>query len=411
MEVLPAIAVDPGLPVDTIDLSESDVLSPSFTTDVDLIVPLEVQVRHNLVAASNLAETISANLTVGNITFEALTSGGFNEADRWNASLHPGEANGLMPGESFLASLGIQSRHEQLPLAGTIRIPITSTPTLGSTHISSDVYAEALYQNLSIVVPKVVGGEITEAGPLDADVGVDTDFMFTFGNTGNDRSSYRLEIVENLPVGWYANLTTTGPDNTILNLASDFEDYPAVSGAHYSLVTLTVKTDPLAPSGLLQPLTIRYYDLDTGLYVGEQTMDIRVGETINASLTPSSQSIDITPYEQLSAFVNIENTGNAPTTYSIALDDGGYDDLAFELDSSSSIIIAAGYSSSVRVNIIPSTEASADETYMAVLTVSMVDENGNLVELNANIIANISEVHDVQLTSPDTLVAVPGGRL
>ena len=408
VEVRPAIVVDPGLPVDTIDLSESDVLGTSFSTDVDLIVPLEVQVRHNLVAASDLAETISANLTVGNITFEALTSGGFNEADRWNTSLHPGEVTGLMPGESFLASLGINSRHGQLPLAGTVRIPITTTPTLGSDHISSAVHAEVLHQNLSIVVPKVVGGEITETGPLDADVGVDTDFMFMFGNTGNDRSSYRLEIVENLPVGWYANLTTTGPDNTILNLASDFEDYPADSGAHYSLVTLTVKTDPLAPSGLLQPLTIRYYDLDTGLYVGEQTMDIRVGETINASLTPSSQSIDISPYEQLSAFVNIENTGNAPTTFSIALDDGGYDDLSFELDSSSSIIIAAGYSSSVRVNIIPSTEASADETYMAVLTVSMVDENGNLVELNANIIANISEVHDVHLTSPDTLVAVPG---
>ena len=257
-------------------------------------------------------------------------------------------------------------------------------------------------------MPRVVDAEITETGPLDANVGVDTDFMFTFANTGNDRSDFRLEIVENLPSGWYANLTTTSPDNTILNLASDFEDYPASSGVHLSLVTLTVKTDPLAPAQLLQPLTIRYYDLDTGAYIGEQTMDIRVGETIDAELTPTSQSIDITPYEQLSAFVNIANTGNGPTTFSIELDDGGYDDVQFELDTSSNVIIAAGYESSVRVNIIPSADASADETYKATLKVSMIDENGDLVELNADIIANISEVHDVQLTAPDSLVAVPG---
>ena len=406
IEVRPAIVVDPGLPVDTIVLSESDVMNAGSTIGVNEILALEVQVRHNL--ASDLAETIDANITVGDITFEALTSGGFNEANRWNASVTPGQTNGLTLGESFPASLGIQSRTGQLPLAGTVKIPVTTTPTLGSTHTASAVYAPVIEQNLSIVVPKVVDGEIAETGPLDADVGIDTDFMFTFGNTGNDRSSYRLEIVENLPSGWYANLTTTGPNNTILDLASDFEDYPATSGGHLSLVTLTVKTDPLAPSQLLQPLTVRYYDLDTGSYIGQQTMDIRVGETINASLTPTNQSIDITPYEQLSAFVNIENTGNAPTTFSVSLDDGGYEDVLFELDSSSSVVIAAGYASSVRVNIIPSPEASADEFYMSILTVSMLDESGDLVELNANIVANISEVHDVQLSSPDSLAAVPG---
>ena len=124
---------------------------------------------------------------------------------------------------------------------------------------------------------------------------------------------------------------------------------------------------------------MRYYDLDSGAYIGQQTMDIRVGETINASLTPTNQSIDITPYEQLSAFVNIENTGNAPTTFSVSLDNGGYEDVLFELDSSSSVVIAAGYASSVRVNIIPSPDASADEFYMSILTVSMLDENGDLV--------------------------------
>ncbi|MBJ14632.1 MAG: hypothetical protein CMB70_04610 [Euryarchaeota archaeon] len=409
IEVRPAIVVDPGLPVDTIVLSENDVMNAGSTIGVNEILALEVQVRHNLV--SDLAETIDANITVGDISFEALTSGGFNEADRWNASITPGQTNGLTLGETFAASLGVQSRTGQLPLAGTVKIPVTTTPTLGGIHTASAVYAPVIQQNLSIVVPKVVNGEITETGPLDANVGVDTDFMFTFGNTGNDRSSYRLEIVENLPSGWYANLTTSSSDNTIIDLASDFEDYPASSGVHLSLVTLTVKTDPLAPSGLLQPLTVRYYDLDTGAYIGEQTMDIRVGESINAALSPTNQSIDISPYEQLSAFVNIENTGNAPTTFSLSLDDGGYDDVSFELDTESSVVIAAGYESSVRVNIIPSPDASADEFYMAILTVSMIDENGDLVELKANIVANLSEIHDVQLTAPETLAAIPGTTL
>jgi hypothetical protein len=279
IEVRPAIVVDPGLPVETIVLSESDVTNAGSTIGVNEILALQVQVRHNLV--SDLAETIDANITVGNISFEALTSGGFNEATRWNATVTPGQTNGLSLGETFAASLGIQSRTGQLPLAGTVKIPVTTTPTLGGIHTASAVYAPVIEQNLSIVIPKVVDGEITETGPLDANVGVDTDFMFAFGNTGNDRSSYRLEIVENLPSGWYANLTTTSPNNTIIDLASDFEDYPAASGAHLSLVTLTVKTDPLAPSQLLQPLTVRYYDLDTGTYIGQQTMDIRVGETIN----------------------------------------------------------------------------------------------------------------------------------
>ena len=80
----------------------------------------------------------------------------------------------------------------------------------------------------------------------------------------------------------------------------------------------------------------------------------------------------------------------------------------FELDSSTTVVVGAGYESSVRVNIVPSPDASADEFYMAVLTVTTLDENGDLIELKANIVANVSEVHDVQLTAPDSLAAVPG---
>jgi hypothetical protein len=406
IEVRPVITIDPGLPVETMILTESDVLNAGQSKGIDEIFALNVQVRHNL--ASDITETVDVAISVGDISFEAASSGGFNEVDRWNATLTPEESLGLSLGDSFAASLGVQSQTGQVPLAGIIKIPVTTTPTLGTVHVANAVYSSPITQELSIVIPKVIDGEITETGPLPANVGVDTDFMFTFGNTGNDRSSYRLEIVQNLPTGWDASLTTASPDNTIVDLASDLEDYPLSSGAHLSLVTLTVKTDPLAQAGLDQPLTIRFYDLDTGAYVGEQTMDIRVGETVNASLMPANQTIEATPYESPSAFVVIKNSGNGPTTYSVSLDDGGYDDVAFELDTSSSVIIAAGYESSVRVNIIPTQEASADKFYMANLTVSMIDENGSLVELYANIVANMSEVHDVLISTPDSLAAVPG---
>ena len=81
----------------------------------------------------------------------------------------------------------------------------------------------------------------------------------------------------------------------------------------------------------------------------------------------------------------------------------------FALDSPSSITVAAGYEASVRINIIPTVQASADEFYMANLTVSMVNETGTVVELYAHIVANVSEVHDVQLsTNEDSIAAVPG---
>ena len=90
IEVLPAIVVDPGLPVDTIVLSKNEVMNAAGSANgVFEMLTLEVQVRHNLV--SDLAETIDANISIGDITFEALTSGGFNEADRWNASITPGQ--------------------------------------------------------------------------------------------------------------------------------------------------------------------------------------------------------------------------------------------------------------------------------------------------------------------------------
>ena len=56
IEVRPVITIDPGLPVESITLSESDVLSAGQSTGFNEILALDVQVRHNL--ASDITETV-----------------------------------------------------------------------------------------------------------------------------------------------------------------------------------------------------------------------------------------------------------------------------------------------------------------------------------------------------------------
>ncbi|MCH1442832.1 MAG: hypothetical protein L7U53_03070, partial [Candidatus Poseidoniaceae archaeon] len=139
IEVRPVITIDPGLPVESVTLTEDDVLNAGQSTGIDEIFALDVQVRHNL--ASDITETVDVDLSVGNISFEAASSGGFNEVDRWTAALTPQQNLGLSLGDSFAASLGVQSQTGQVPLAGTIKIPVTTTPTLGTVHVANAVYS------------------------------------------------------------------------------------------------------------------------------------------------------------------------------------------------------------------------------------------------------------------------------
>ena len=89
VEVRPVIAIDPGLPFESITLSQNDVLDAGQSTGINEILGLTVQVRHNL--ASDIKETVDADFAVGAITFETLNSGGFNEVDRWNATVTPNQ--------------------------------------------------------------------------------------------------------------------------------------------------------------------------------------------------------------------------------------------------------------------------------------------------------------------------------
>ena len=63
-------------------------------------------------------------------------------------------------------------------------------------------------------------------------------------NTGNDLSSYRLSVLDDLPDGWVASISTNGGNSdTILDLESDFADQPLEGNSHlreFDLNTITM---------------------------------------------------------------------------------------------------------------------------------------------------------------------------
>ena len=408
VEVKPIIVVDPGLPTEHIELTVQDVIDAKNGMGFDEILGLNVEVRHNLV--SDISETLDVTINASEQYFTADNTGGFEEAKRWNSSVTPIILTGLIPGEIRLAALGIQGpAGNEYPLAGTIRIPVTAYPSLGGVHLGSGIEAVNVTRNLTITIPRVLGGEIIEQGPLNAEVGIKTDFGLNLSNIGNDLTSYRLTIVDDLPDDWTATLNTTTPtSNTIDNLSADVSDWSLTTGViediHIAGFTLSVTTDPQASADVSQPLSIIIEERDTGFYIDTHTININVNEVINASLSPTNQSVDMSAYETPLTRVIITNTGNAPTNFNLWLDASNSADVDFTLESPNSLLIAAGYESSVKIRINPSEDASFDELYMATLWVST--DTG--LNLSANIVANISEEHILEIDALSQIAVVPG---
>jgi len=407
VEVNPVIVVDPGLPTEHIELTVQDVIDAKNGMGFDEILGLNVEVRHNLV--SDISETLDVTINATEQYFTADNTGGFEESERWNSSVTPIIITGLIPGEIRLAALGIQGpAGNEYPLAGTIRIPVTAYPSLGGVHLGSGIEAVNVTRNLTITIPRVLGAEIIEQGPLNAEVGIKTDFGLNLSNIGNDLTSYRLTIVDDLPDNWTATLsTTTSASNTIDNLSADVSDWSLTGGIgsiHLAEFTLSVTTDPQTSADISQPLSIIIEERDTGIYIDSHIININVNEVINASLSPTNQSVDMSAYETPLTRVIITNTGNAPTNFNLWLDDSNSADVEFTLESPNNLLIAAGYESSVKIRISPSEDASFDELYMATLWVST--DSG--LNLSANIVANISEEHILEINAPSQIAVVPG---
>ena len=407
VEVRPVIVVDPGLNGQHIQLGVDNVTAAQLGTGVDMPMPLELQVRHNLEGA--LPNTVDATLVADNISFSPLNSGGFSESTRWNATASPSTFTGLDLGDVGIASLGIQGPRGDYPLAGTVTISVTATPTLNGPLIPN-VLVSPVTREMTIGVPSVQGAEILDVGPFDVPLGVEKSLVLAFANTGNDLTSYRLSILDDLPDGWKTSVnTTTAESNIIADLPADVADWtPAgnVGNAHITEFTLKVTTDPFAPAYTIQPINVKIEDRDTGLLIGVETVNVRVGPYINASLAPTNQTVPINASQMETPLtrVYVTNTGNAPATYSIWLDDSQAGDVEFTLETPNEILIAPGFEDSIKVRMSADAEADSDSFYMATVWVST--DTG--LNLSANIVANVSEQRSLDIDAPSQMGVLPG---
>ena len=120
------------------------------------------------------------------------------------------------------------------------------------------------------------------------------------------------------------------------------------------------------------------------MFIGVETVDIRVGPFINATLTPTNQTVPINTSQMETPLtrVYVTNTGNAPATYSIWLDESQSGAVDFSLETPNQIIIAPGIQDSIKIRMSAAADADSDSFYMATVWVST--DTG--VNLSANIV-------------------------
>jgi hypothetical protein len=114
--------------------------------------------------------------------------------------------------------------------------------------------------------------------------------------------------------------------------------------------------------------------------------------------------LEPTDYDEFKT-IKLTNTGNAPTSFYVWIDTSLAGDVIFELDSNPSMLVAPGYEDIIKINVIPTAAASADQVYEAVVWVE--DSNG-AVNLSANITANITKSSDIQISGPTVVGVTPG---
>ncbi len=419
VKVTPTIVVDPGINTEP-QLVSSQELSAALTGSIITRNPLlNLRVFHNLglVESGGFSlrdEKLNALLST-TTSFTSASDGGFTEADRWNVSLTNPIYNGLLPNASKNTTLNIAGpTGGEYPLAGTFTVSVTVAPSLSVALEGSGVFIDTLTRVYTLVIPSIIQGEFLGPNfPQDINVGTDNQIPLQFANTGNDVSSYRLRVLDNdLPENWIANFSET--DTTIDNLTSDISDgvvdtgTPSSNIAHTRIVMLNVKTDPLAPSGLVQPIYVQVEDPYSGQTIGEQfIVYVVVGQIYDATLSPSNhtEQLEITKSEEHTIFVR--NTGNAPTDYTITLDTSLAGDVEFEIIApvNNKLFIAAGYEETIRIRMTANADANYDQFYMATVGVTA---NSGLISLSSNIVANITENHSFVISALEELAVTPG---
>lgn len=404
VQILPVIVVDPGLPTSTIDMTVEQVLLAQQGQGLQEILDLDVEVRHNL--ATELSETVDTTLSLGTPVFTSDSSGGFEEAARWSIGLTPTSLPGMNLGETAHAVMTIQGPADNYSVAGSLSIPLTATPALSAAHSSSNVLPTAITQTLTINVPPVLDAEGHNGTTLDAMVGEETSYEIDLSNTGNNMTSYRLALA-GVPDGWEVSFSSSSimPSTTVIDVPADVANHPSNVTDHIVKFPLVITTDPNAPANSVELITIDVEEMSTGTYITTFDVPVRVGEKVNASLAPSSQTVNMSIGETITTSVVISNDGNTPAQFGVYLDTSNAGEIEFVLETPTVIQIGAGYESTVRVRLSPSSSALAAANYYATVWVSNADSGLNL---SANILANISEQHGVVVSTIDEIGVVPG---
>lgn len=399
LTVAPVIVVDPGLQTDLLELSEADVRASRYGIGYDAVVPMDLEVRHNLVQDVN--ELVNATVEVSDVRFTSYGgAGGFSETSRWSFTPSPENATNMTLGTTNPAVLSVQGPADALPLAGLLEADVTVTPTLSTTHTLGGVSAEAVTRTVSVSVPGVNDGEIIEGGVRTADVGVASTFPIGVRNAGNDVSNYTITLLNTLPVTWSASLGASGGlMTTVSSLPSPVAVYPDVtSTAHETTFDLTVTSDPLTQAGSITYVDLEISNSDTGDVLGQASIPITVEAFVDAELDPNYRLVNLSIFESPLTSLTMTNTGNTPAQFSVSIVDPD-DEVDFTLTSSPSVLIGAGFSDGVKIQLTPTAEAAADVNYSATVVVTVTD--GPVLE--AVIQANVSEMDDVALVFDTSL--------
>ena len=398
LTVAPVIVVDPGLESNLLELTEAEVRASRFGIGYDALVPMDLEVRHNLIQDVN--ELVNATVAVSDLRFTSYGgAGGFSETARWSFTPSPENATNMTLGTTNPAVLSVQGPADGLPLAGLLEADVTVTPSLSSTHTLGGVSAAAVTRTVSVTVPGINDGEIIDDGVLTAQVGVASTFPVGIQNLGNDVSNYTISLLNTLPVTWSATLGASGGlMTTVSNLPSPVAVYPDINDNHKTTFDLTVTSDPLAQAGSITYVDVEVSNTDNGEVLGQAAIPITVEAFVDATLDPPYRLVNLSVFETPLTSLTMMNTGNTPAEFNVEIVDPD-DEVDFTLTSSTSVLIGAGFSDGVKVQISPTEEAAADMNYSATVIVTVVD--GPV--LQAVIQANLSEMDDVALVFDPSL--------
>ncbi len=398
------ISFDPG-PVQTdIVLDATSILSENASNGNDTILKLNVGVLHNL--GSSVSGTMDVSLTVSNHNFSASSSGGSGEAVRWSTAFDQSSIPDIAIGSSVSRYLLLDMPADELPMAGVHTFAITAAPGATSSANFGGAEFVSVTENVTLTIPSIQNGEIIADDLLPASIGNSTEFSLLFANTGNDVDSYRFSIEGAIPNGWNASIDTglvTNPQ-VVSNLTPSMADHPITGSAHTTNVTLNITTDPQSPANTTQSILIKVEDFLTGELIEMKTLNIFVGELIQAQVSPTNQTVQLAPGSSAQTTIFVNNTGNVATTYTLTIDDSEARDVNFEIVGNSQILVAPGYSSQVQIRMSTDGSASADDIHLATLHVDAV----GMETLLADISADIDESYDFTISAPVSVEVIPG---